>query len=49
MLDASVILKWLLRDPQSDPHTAEALALMEAIAAGEVEVLQPTGWRKWQR
>ena len=44
VLDASVIVKWLLRDPASEPHTAEALALMEAVAAGEVEVLQPPHW-----
>ena len=43
-LDASVIVKWLLRDPKSEPRTAEALALMEAVAAGEVEVLQPPHW-----
>jgi predicted nucleic acid-binding protein len=44
VLDASVIVKWLLRDARSEPHTAEALALMEAVAAGEVEVLQPPHW-----
>lgn len=44
VLDASVIVKWMLRDPDSEPHTAEALALMEAVAAGEVEVLQPPHW-----
>ncbi len=44
VLDASVIVKWLLRDPESEPHTAEALALMDAVAAGEVEVLQPPHW-----
>jgi len=44
VLDASVIVKWLLRDGDGEPHTAEALALMEAVAGGEVEVLQPPHW-----
>lgn len=44
VLDASVIVKWLLRDPQREAHTAQALALMEAVSAGEVEVVQPPHW-----
>lgn len=44
VLDASVIVKWLLRDPAREAHTAEALALMEAVAGGQVEVIQPPHW-----
>jgi predicted nucleic acid-binding protein len=44
VLDASVIAKWLLRSPDDEPDTAEALALMDAVAAGQVEVLQPPHW-----
>lgn len=44
VLDGSVIVKWLLRSPDDEPHTAEALALMDAVAAGQVEVLQPPHW-----
>jgi predicted nucleic acid-binding protein len=44
VLDASVIGKWLLRSPDDEPDTAEALALMDAVAAGQVEVLQPPHW-----
>ena len=47
VLDASVIVKWLLRDADSEPHTAAApslTGLMEAIAGGDVQVLQPPHW-----
>jgi predicted nucleic acid-binding protein len=44
VVDASVIVKWLLRNPDGEPQTAESLALMDAVAAGEVEVLQPPHW-----
>lgn len=44
VLDASVIVKWLLRSADSEPHTSAALSLMEAVAGGEVEVLQPPHW-----
>lgn len=44
VLDASVIVKWLVRDPVVEPQTAEAVSLMEAVAGGEVEVLQPPHW-----
>lgn len=44
VLDASVIVKWLLRDPVREPGSDEAVALMQAVAAGEVEVVQPPHW-----
>lgn len=44
VLDASVMVKWLLRDPVREPGTDEAVALMQAVAAGELEVLQPPHW-----
>ncbi|MGB7990857.1 MAG: type II toxin-antitoxin system VapC family toxin [Candidatus Methylophosphatis roskildensis] len=44
VLDASVIVKWLLRDPEREGQSAEARSLMQAVAAGEVEVLQPPHW-----
>ena len=44
VVDASVIVKWLLRDPDSEAQTAESLALMDAGAAGGVEILQPPHW-----
>ena len=43
-LDASVIVEWLLCDSEHEADTAAALSLMEAIADGDVEVLQPPHW-----
>ncbi len=44
VLDASVIVKWLLRDAESEADTPAAQSLMEAVANGEVDVLQPPHW-----
>ena len=44
VLDASVILKWLLEDPTKEPDTEKALALMEAVVRGKLEILQPVHW-----
>jgi len=44
VLDASVIVKWLLHDSESEADTSAALSLMDAVAAGDLEVLQPPHW-----
>jgi len=44
VLDASVVLKWLLEDPARESDTAKALAVIESVVRGEVEVLQPVHW-----
>jgi predicted nucleic acid-binding protein len=44
VLDASVILKWLLEDPVREPDTEKALALVESVVRGGLEVLQPVHW-----
>lgn len=44
MLDASLIVKRLLRDAEREAHSREALALMDAVATGEIEVVQPPHW-----
>jgi predicted nucleic acid-binding protein len=44
VLDASVILKWLLEHPTTQPDTEKALALVEAVILGELEILQPVHW-----
>ena len=44
VIDASVVIKWLLRDPAREVGTAQATALMEAVTGGNVEVLQPFHW-----
>ncbi len=44
VLDASVILKWLLQDPSVEPDTARALSIMERVVEGRLEILQPIHW-----
>jgi len=44
VVDASVIIKWLLQDPEGEAGTDKATSLMEAVIKGEQPVLQPTHW-----
>jgi len=44
VVDASVVLKWLLADPGREADTERAAALMRAVVAGEIAVLQPPHW-----
>ncbi len=44
VLDASVILKWLIEGPQREPNTDKASAIMKSVAEGEMEILQPVHW-----
>ncbi len=44
VLDASVILKWLLEDPTREPDTENAFALVESVVSGRLEILQPVHW-----
>ncbi len=44
VLDASVILKWLLEDPAREPDTEQAFALVESVVSGRLEILQPVHW-----
>jgi len=44
VVDASVVLKWLLADPGREPDTAQATALMDSIASGHHAILQPVHW-----
>lgn len=44
VLDASVVLKWLLEDPAREPDTQKALAVVESVVLGRLEVLQPVHW-----
>jgi predicted nucleic acid-binding protein len=44
VLDASVVLKWLLEDPAREPDTEKALALVESAVRGRLEVMQPVHW-----
>lgn len=44
VLDASVILKWLLEDPRREPDSDKASALLESVVEGDLEILQPAHW-----
>lgn len=44
VVDASVVLKWLLQDPQREAGTEKATQLMEQVTKGELPALQPTHW-----
>jgi predicted nucleic acid-binding protein len=44
VLDASVILKWLLAAPEREPDTAKATALLESVLTGKAKLLQPIHW-----
>jgi predicted nucleic acid-binding protein len=44
VLDASVILKWLLEDPDREPDTDKATAVVQAVIDRRVELLQPVHW-----
>ena len=44
VIDASVIIKWLLQDPAREAGTGKAIRLMQSIARGAHSVLQPPHW-----
>lgn len=44
VVDASVVIKWLLQDPERETGTAKATQLMESVTNGDQPVLQPTHW-----
>jgi len=44
VVDASVIIKWLLQDPEREAGADKATQLMERVTNGEQPVLQPTHW-----
>ena len=44
VVDASVVVKWLMEDPKQEADTERASRLMESIVKGEQSVLQPCHW-----
>lgn len=44
VLDASVIVKWLLQDPEREPGTEKATQLIESVVQGKETALQPPHW-----
>jgi predicted nucleic acid-binding protein len=44
VIDASVVIKWLLQDPEREAGTEKATQLMESVTRGELTALQPAHW-----
>jgi len=44
VLDASVVIKWLLQDPECEANTENATRLMEQVTSGELSSIQPSHW-----
>jgi predicted nucleic acid-binding protein len=44
VIDASVIIKWLLQKPEREAETDKATQLMERVTNGEQLALQPAHW-----
>lgn len=44
VLDASVVVKWVLSDAAVEPDTDQALRVLEGIRAGRVTALEPPHW-----
>jgi predicted nucleic acid-binding protein len=44
VIDASVVIKWLLQNPEREAETDKATRLMERVTNGEQPALQPTHW-----
>jgi predicted nucleic acid-binding protein len=45
VLDASVAVKWVIRDPLVEPDLDRALALLRSVRSRAVEVVEPPHWR----
>lgn len=44
VVDASVIVKWILPDPDREEYIDEALRLLRDFQNGQIEILQPSHW-----
>jgi predicted nucleic acid-binding protein len=44
VVDASVVIKWLLQDPEREADTERATTLMQRVASGEQSCIQPLHW-----
>lgn len=44
VVDASVVVKWLVQDAEREADTDKAQLLMEAVIKGDQEVSQPCHW-----
>ncbi|MFA7400043.1 MAG: type II toxin-antitoxin system VapC family toxin [Sideroxydans sp.] len=41
VLDASVVIKWFFQDDPKEQYAQQALAILQAVASGEVQLVQP--------
>ena len=44
VVDASVVVKWLLSDPVKEADSERAVALMQHVLKGRLRALQPVHW-----
>jgi predicted nucleic acid-binding protein len=44
VLDASIAIKWVIRDPGIEADVDKALALLRAIRARTIEAIEPAHW-----
>ena len=44
VVDASVVIKWLLQDTEREADTEKATHLMEQVTSGELSSIQPAHW-----
>ena len=44
VVDASVVVKWFFRGPESEEHAEHALLVLHSVRAGSVDILQPPHW-----
>lgn len=44
VIDASVAIKWVIRDPSVEPDADKALAILRAIRARSLGIVEPPHW-----
>jgi len=44
VLDASVAIKWVIRDPLAEPNVDRAIAILRAIRARTIDMVEPPHW-----
>jgi predicted nucleic acid-binding protein len=44
VIDASVAIKWVIRDPAAEPGADKAMAILRAIRARSLSIVQPPHW-----
>jgi len=44
VVDARVAVKWIFSDEEREPDVSKALAVLQQIQSGEIQVVQPPHW-----